>query len=429
MYEKIIEKFKETDSVQQTAGELGVDKIKVRRTLLTEGLWSSPTSERIKELRDKGMTRKEIADFLCVGVKAIDSLSPYNRGEYKKEDRTKEAVRSKEYRARMRIADENQVGHAITTERKPDMDIVKKNKNVLKLRLELNLEWADMDVLKKYGKVKEGIIREVLVPSDMTLHALHYAIQKAFGWQNSHLHSFRIDRDLFEQLTENDFMKWTELCGVYFRFPDDSNDEFWDEDYEEGRSFKNWLKKKYTGPYYYGGENEKPEVTRAWIEEFIAENRTWRVARSFSDWLRNKDAPDEYVNITDAKLSQVEPAFEKSFDELLERLSLEEILPLSHMLYYSYDYGDGWEVQIEIIEEADNGELTEKVKEGYAPLCTAIDGLPVMDDAGGVNGYCNYLLGIHGMENNGPYEDPEESREWGKMIGWTGRMSKPEKLF
>ena len=55
--------------------------------------------------------------------------------------------------------------------------------SVLKLRLSLNLEETDLKdrvVLNRYGKVKQGIIREVLVPADITLHALHYVIQRAF---------------------------------------------------------------------------------------------------------------------------------------------------------------------------------------------------------------------------------------------------------
>lgn len=54
--------------------------------------------------------------------------------------------------------------------------------SVLKLRLSLNLEETDVKdrvVLNRYGKVKQGIIREILVPADITLHALHYVIQRA----------------------------------------------------------------------------------------------------------------------------------------------------------------------------------------------------------------------------------------------------------
>ena len=76
--------------------------------------------------------------------------------------------------------------------------------SVLKLRLSLNLEETDVKdrvVLNRYGKVKQGIIREVLVPADITLHALHYVIQRAFGWQNSHLHQYLLPEEVFQKMT------------------------------------------------------------------------------------------------------------------------------------------------------------------------------------------------------------------------------------
>lgn len=40
------------------------------------------------------------------------------------------------------------------------------------------------------------------------------------------------------------------------------------------------------------------------------------------------------------------------------------------------------------------------------------------------------LTGIHGKgSEHFDYEDPEETREWARMQGWTGRMSAPEKLL
>jgi hypothetical protein len=39
---------------------------------------------------------------------------------------------------------------------------------------------------------KPPIWRRVLVPSDITLESLHYIIQVAMGWTNSHLHQFLV---------------------------------------------------------------------------------------------------------------------------------------------------------------------------------------------------------------------------------------------
>ena len=53
------------------------------------------------------------------------------------------------------------------------------------------------------------------------------------------------------------------------------------------------------------------------------------------------------------------------------------------------------------------------------------DGMDLVDDVGGIRGFCKFLETI-----NGP--DPEEKKsykEWAKSLGWTGRMSKPENIL
>lgn len=126
--------------------------------------------------------------------------------------------------------------------------------SVMRLHMELYAENYDeniSDILKKYGHVQYGdtISRDMIVPSTIPLYALHYAIQRAFGWQNSHLREFSLPKDRFIELTENNVGMWAKLVGVLFRSPYmDETDQFWADDYEGG-SFKNWLRNKYTGPY------------------------------------------------------------------------------------------------------------------------------------------------------------------------------------
>lgn len=129
---------------------------------------------------------------------------------------------------------------------------------VIRLHLELYDEYADgklddedLEVLKRYGKLEHGdtISRDVIVPDDMPLYALHYVIQRAFGWQNSHLRNFELPDDRFQAMTGGNVAMWSRMVGVLFRSPlMDEEDEFWADDYNGG-SFKNWLRKKYTGPY------------------------------------------------------------------------------------------------------------------------------------------------------------------------------------
>lgn len=111
-------------------------------------------------------------------------------------------------------------------------------------------------------------------------------------------------------------------------------------------------------------------------------------------------------------------------------------LPVTNKLRYEYDYGDDWQVKIEVVDEyimdEDNNDLPElmwQIYEKGAPVCVAADGLPVLDDVGGVSGYCDFLKGINKQENDGPYDDPAESRAWARSLGWTGRLSKAENML
>ncbi len=145
---------------------------------------------------------------------------------------------------------------------------------VLKLRLELDMKYTDedeMQTLKKYGSVKKSISRDILAPGDITLHALNYAILRMFGWQNSHLHNFSLPENIFKDLTDNRFLVWSKMAGVYFRFPTENyEDIYWDDDYREGESIKSWMRRKYTGPYKYKGYGEHYLMNQMKVEEMFA---------------------------------------------------------------------------------------------------------------------------------------------------------------
>ncbi len=105
------------------------------------------------------------------------------------------------------------------------------------------------DILKKYGGVKYGntISRDIIIPGGTRLFSLNYIIQRLFGWQNSHLHRFQLSDEQMKALCDDKLERFANLIGVVFRSPwMNEEDEFWADDYENG-SFKNWLRKKYTG--------------------------------------------------------------------------------------------------------------------------------------------------------------------------------------
>lgn len=106
----------------------------------------------------------------------------------------------------------------------------------------------DRYVLAKYGKMRDGFTRTVLVPETMSLASMHYMIQRLFGWRNSHLHNFKLDDSLFDRVTCGNLVEeWLKLCGVLFRFPNEEmGDLYCNDDYDGYINFKSWLKRKYS---------------------------------------------------------------------------------------------------------------------------------------------------------------------------------------
>lgn len=59
------------------------------------------------------------------------------------------------------------------------------------------------------------------------------------------------------------------------------------------------------------------------------------------------------------------------------------------------------------------------------PICTAWDGMSVMDDVGGIDGFCEFLQAINGKDT----EKKKQEKEWARSLGWTGRMPKAGNLL
>ena len=214
----------------------------------------------------------------------------------------------------------------------------------LHLRLRMELDAEEEKTLKKYGKVKKELSRDLAVPSDITLHALHFAIQQAFGWRNSHLHRFTLDRpftsDRTAKLTGDRLEQYGALCGRYFRAPYSIDDErtaqdiYWDDNYADDLDPKAWMRSKYTGPYFYGGSLEHYLVAHSWYKECEKKNPNVRVPQSFQEYLANKGKPTEPAikPLGDLTIDEAHRLFEGSIGELLERLRLDEVLASDGMI-------------------------------------------------------------------------------------------------
>ena len=80
-------------TVKQIAQRTCTSEQKVRRVLITMGLWSSPLSERIHRMHASGKTLDEIAAVLGMTRNNVTSYLPYNKGMYNAEYPTTNALR------------------------------------------------------------------------------------------------------------------------------------------------------------------------------------------------------------------------------------------------------------------------------------------------------------------------------------------------
>ncbi len=542
LYNKIIEDYKRTGSVKQTAQNLGTTLVRAQRVLITEGLWSSPTSEKIWDLYKKGLDVKEIAKELYVSEKTVQAYIPYTKGYYSETVKSYDAIMSGEYRDRKQSAAKSRVHFVENGEKMKEIkyftdmkdgmrpiDVpevhVSKEPSVFSLHLELvmeDIDEAEMEILRKYGNVKRGISRDILAPVDMTLHALHYAIQRAFGWENSHLHRYSFTTETFNMLTDGtqkdddgktwlelydgSILKWTERCGTYFRFPSDNLDDlYWDDNYNGEVSIKSWLRRKYTRNFYYGGESEHFVNARRSAKRFADKNSKYigkgiTIGKAGEKMLFEGD-PNEVMERL--KLGEIlvplgvetpnaeilakqdiarEKLYEESkikytddgipinkqtpvyYDDIPWREDDVRVLPVTNEIRYFYDYGDCWEVRITctdafysndryddnpggfVVAQLDDKKaiLEQRVYnyhderiEGeeaidiatalvnFKPVCFGLDGLPVIDDVGGVYGYVNFLKELH----EGDPDERTENMTWARGMGWTGRFGKAKNVL
>ncbi|ACV63020.1 hypothetical protein Dtox_2202 [Desulfofarcimen acetoxidans DSM 771] len=468
--QEVLKSYKKTASLQKTADELKISYAKVRKILITLGEYETDFSLEVGKRRSMGKSISEIAAELDTSANRVTAFLPYEKNLYTGPEPTIDAKKSKSYRKRINIARENFVNKPINKDDKRNLPIRKEkfmtnkcyhNKNVFKaihLHLELkdnHLDDAEKAILHKYGESSTGdsISRDILIPSDMLLHNLHYAIQRLFGWQNSHLRRFILPEEVYNRLTGGTVKGWADLVGILFQPPSEcEHDVFWDDDYQSG-SIKTWLKKKYTGPYFFNGITEDYEWAQNDIKQLIKQFPILEVQESFSDYMNRsrgkgkeklriiKKAP--FIELTLEEMNN-SITMESGVESLLERLEVaavlafndenvcndNDIFPVTHKLIYNYDFGDDW--TIIITKERDCKELLQKayiskeelldaeatVLTKHKPVCIHKDGVFVLDDVGGMHGFISFLRDIYEGEDK---EERNNSKAWAQSLGWSKR--------
>ncbi len=273
-------------------------------------------------------------------------------------------------------------------------DLPYEPREMIRLHLELQTDFTDeeKEIMHRYGAMEgETISRDILVSDNLPLYALHYVIQRAFGWQNSHLHRFYLPEESVEKVTES-VEQWMHQVGVIYRSPImDESAEFWADDYERG-SFKNWLRKKYTGPCVSQCRNEgliacREDMKRVDLnKEYYVEygyygNGEDREAmplrcRPVIGWDGKETNPpeaDAYVHefrvkvmkAHDLPVSLLNQMFERGAFDILERLTIGQVLTVHNMTCEDESQkGDVVSTYQEMLDDGMDDEIDEILESG-----------------------------------------------------------------
>ena len=84
LIDAVVESYENTASFKKTAAELKISTAKVRKALLTAGVWTNETAESIAKEREAhhDWSDQQIADELYISLNAVQMYTPYKLGPY-----------------------------------------------------------------------------------------------------------------------------------------------------------------------------------------------------------------------------------------------------------------------------------------------------------------------------------------------------------
>ena len=92
-YKTVINLYRTGNDIESIRLKTGINHQKVRRILITEGLYENEISIKIKKLTEAGKKPAEIAKILNISYAAVNSYIPYEKGIYKSSTPTLNAQR------------------------------------------------------------------------------------------------------------------------------------------------------------------------------------------------------------------------------------------------------------------------------------------------------------------------------------------------
>ncbi len=470
-------------NMSEVASHFAITRAKVNKILITAGAIDSPLHRDVMRLKGEGYDTEDIASALGVSAATVKINMPYEKVVYNGEEKSEGAQYVDSFRKREKIFLENVVRAKTDLEKSheefisdpsraaaveeilknltPDTNddpihlsplfteqeyrLFKMIPYLLVLHVELEGDLSDIrnEASIRYGK---SVSRDILVPSFIPLHNLHYCINQAFGFTHSHLHEFTLPDEDLKWITKGKVSRWKDLVGLVFKNPyRDEELDFWDDDYEGG-SPKKWMRSKYTGPFYRKVYEESYFFIREAFEdeEFPCEtiDELWR-GMDINPLQLNESLPldeilstkghseyrsiREYDSLLKKSIEKASRSPKDSYD------SLPSLNPFASTLRYTYDFGDDWSFiitphdDVEYLGDRVSAEWMKKAIKSVLtlarPMVIAADGLPLIEDVGGIWGLGAFYRGEE------QYEEKEESIQWAKGNGWSGRIGNLDTLL
>lgn len=274
-----------------------------------------------------------------------------------------------------------------------------------------------------YGFNPNCISRDIIVPKDIPLYALHYTIQRAFGWENSHRHVFKLP-----------------VTTVY-----DRNGNRRDEP-------KPWYKDEIPtrvevvkmedlhpqGLLHLFEKDPMALLERLPINSVLADGRM--------ELAKNRSVEEqEYI---DSQISKNGREVFEPLKDYIHRIVSEQIdspsvqvqpCPITDTILYTYNFMNRWKIKITASENCsdlvESGRITQaeldkanvKCREVYRPVMIASDGEMMFDGGDGLHGFAEFLRAINpDLESMSPEEqrrakrEKKKAEEQAKRLGWKG---------
>ena len=117
--DKVVKNYEETKNIRETSRQLGFSQQKVRKILITAGVFKSDMSQRVSKLYRQGRSVKEMAQLLNTSMANVYSYLPYYTVIYNMDEKSVGADRQARYRERKKSAVE-MLGMCINLEEAQD---------------------------------------------------------------------------------------------------------------------------------------------------------------------------------------------------------------------------------------------------------------------------------------------------------------------